>query len=161
MTMIMTIVPPVGPPIPVIVGKAIQTNPEENFDVFLDKQFEKDGVYFETDDKTKIFPQNGTLVYQNGTVSEGKIYYGAVDSRNQRKMLHLEDILKEPQLSLDNLKKMNGERKAKRVQKRSLLNDVAKDYTDIIANYFQNPQNCTKKLNCINEHQQNCQAINC
>ena len=63
MTMIVTVVPPVGPPTPMIVGRAIQTSQNEGFDVYLDEKLDKEGVYFETEDLTMIFP-NGTIVYQ-------------------------------------------------------------------------------------------------
>ncbi len=81
--MIITIVPPVGPPIPVLVGRALIQNGTETksrsaqdssagdfndrkeavVDVYLDEQFDKDGVYLELDDMTKVFP-NGTLIYR-------------------------------------------------------------------------------------------------
>ena len=63
MTMIITIVPPVGPPIPVLVGRAIQDEPQNPFEIFLDESMDKEGVYFETEDSSKIFP-NGTIVYK-------------------------------------------------------------------------------------------------
>ena len=63
MTMIVTVVPPVGPPTPMIVGRAIQTAQNEGFDVYLDDKLDKEGVYFENEDLTMIFP-NGTIVYQ-------------------------------------------------------------------------------------------------
>ena len=40
-TMIMTIVPPIGPPIPILVGRAIRSLPNSTFDVFLKPEFEK------------------------------------------------------------------------------------------------------------------------
>ena len=61
MTMIITIVPPVGPPVPVLVGKAIQNAPNATFDVYLDDKFDRDDVYFETEDSSMIFP-NGTII---------------------------------------------------------------------------------------------------
>ena len=63
MTMIITIVPPVGPPIPVLVGRALQQSPNSTFEVYLNEQFDKDGAYFELEDSTMVFP-NGTLIYR-------------------------------------------------------------------------------------------------
>ena len=63
MTMIITVVPPVGPPIPTIVGKAIKINQDQDYQVYLDEKLDRDGVYFETEDLTMIFP-NGTIIYQ-------------------------------------------------------------------------------------------------
>ena len=40
-TMIITIVPPIGPPIPILVGRAIRSLPNSTFDVFLKPEFEK------------------------------------------------------------------------------------------------------------------------
>ena len=40
-TMIITIVPPIGPPIPILVGRAIQSLPNSTLDVFLKPEFEK------------------------------------------------------------------------------------------------------------------------
>ena len=63
MTMIITVVPPVGPPIPTIVGKAIKIDQDQDYQVYLDEKLDRDGVYFETEDLTMIFP-NGTIIYQ-------------------------------------------------------------------------------------------------
>ena len=63
MTMVITVVPPVGPPIPVIAGRAIQTSPDQDYEVYLDDIFEKDGVYFEVEDSSMVFP-NGTIIYK-------------------------------------------------------------------------------------------------
>ena len=63
MTMIITVVPPVGPPIPTIVGKAIKIDQDQGYQVYLDEKLDRDGVYFETEDLTMIFP-NGTIIYQ-------------------------------------------------------------------------------------------------
>ena len=62
-TMVITIVPPVGPPIPVLVGRAIQTSPNSTYDVYLKEEFEKENVFFELEDSTMAFP-NGTFVYR-------------------------------------------------------------------------------------------------
>ena len=40
-TMIITIVPPIGPPIPILVGRAIRSLPNSTLDVFLKPEFEK------------------------------------------------------------------------------------------------------------------------
>ena len=77
MAMVIVIVPPVGPPIPVIVGRALKDGT-----VFMDQRFKDPRVFFE-DGQTKLFP-NGTLVYQNGTFSEGDMFWGTMDPRNRR-----------------------------------------------------------------------------
>ena len=41
MTMVITIVPPVGPPVPVLVGRAIQKAPNASFEIFLNEELEK------------------------------------------------------------------------------------------------------------------------
>jgi len=74
MAMVITIVPPIGPPIPVIVGRALQDG-----NVFLDDRFKKPGVFFQDGD-TKMFP-NGTMLYANGTVKEAVVFYGVYDTR--------------------------------------------------------------------------------
>ena len=40
-TMIITIVPPIGPPIPILVGRAIRSLPNSTLDVVLKPEFEK------------------------------------------------------------------------------------------------------------------------
>lgn len=118
MTMVITIVPPVGPPIPVLVGRAIQKAPNASYEIFLNEELEKDGVYFETQESTKLFP-NGTIIYSNGTAVDGKVFFGAVDSRQQRKMHHLHDILKvkADSISLETLVHLNEQRKSKQTRK--------------------------------------------
>ena len=163
MTMIITIVPPVGPPVPVLVGKAIQDSPEDAFEVYLDEKFDRDGVYFETEDKMRLFP-NGTIIDSDGKVSQGAIHFGAVNSRDQRKMLHLEDILKIDQLNLNILRRLNEQRKARKakiVSKRSAFNSLSKDYIDILTNYFKHPINCSRKLKCLNTLGLNCRRMDC
>ena len=41
MTMIITVVPPVGPPVPTITGKAIRSSPNSKYEVYLLKSLEK------------------------------------------------------------------------------------------------------------------------
>ena len=41
MTMIITVVPPVGPPVPTITGKAIRFSPNSKYEVYLLKSLEK------------------------------------------------------------------------------------------------------------------------
>ena len=41
MTMVITVVPPVGPPIPTITGKAIRSSPNSKYEVYLLKSLEK------------------------------------------------------------------------------------------------------------------------
>ena len=75
MTMVITIVPPVGPPVPVLVGRAIQKAPNASFEIFLNEELEKDGVYFEAQESnTKLFP-NGTIIYANGTNPQLQQYH--------------------------------------------------------------------------------------
>ena len=69
--MVIAIVPPVGPPIPVLVGKAIKDNPNSTYEVYLEKDLEKENVFFELDDSTMVFP-NGTIIYQNGTKARSR-----------------------------------------------------------------------------------------
>ena len=57
------------------------------------------------------------FLIRNGTIVQGEVYFGAVDSRNQRKMHHLSEILmpqnKNMKFSLDTLRKLNRERKSR------------------------------------------------
>ena len=64
--MVITIVPPVGPPVPVLVGKAIQPRQNSTYDVYLNEGIDEEGVFFETEDETKLFP-NGTISYRYET----------------------------------------------------------------------------------------------
>ena len=41
MTMVITVVPPVGPPVPTITGKAIRFSPNSKYEVYLLKSLEK------------------------------------------------------------------------------------------------------------------------
>ena len=41
MTMVITVVPPVGPPIPTITGKAIRSSPNSKYEVYLLEGLEK------------------------------------------------------------------------------------------------------------------------
>ncbi|XP_023346288.1 hybrid signal transduction histidine kinase E [Eurytemora carolleeae] len=53
MSLVITIVPPIGPPIPVIVGRALQSG-----SVFLDKRFKRPGVFLEDQTKKGITKKN-------------------------------------------------------------------------------------------------------
>ena len=81
----------------------------------------------------------------------------------------LEDILKpqikDRELSLDTLRHMNQERKAKhqKISKRSVINKYAKDYTKIVTNIFEKPKECSDKLTCLNNGNNShfCDGIKC
>ena len=85
----------------------------------------------------------------------------------------LKDILKplssNAKISLDTLKKMNRERKSRqqksKISKRSLVNNVAKNFLEVTTNYFKNPLKCMQKLECmnmaVNSSYDTCQKIKC
>ena len=165
MTMVIAIVPPVGPPIPVLVGKAIKDNPNSTYEVYLEKDLEKENVFFELDDSTMIFP-NGTIIYQNGTKAEGTVHYGAVDSRNQKQMKFLKEVLElnsEEKLDLQKLRMLNQQRKSRQqiLRKKSLINRSAKSYFETFVNFEENPEKCLLKLNCLNSMSENCSNLLC
>ena len=143
MTMVITIVPPVGPPVPVLVGRAIQKSPNASYEIYLNEELEKDGVYFETQDATKLFP-NGTIIYTNGTSAHGTVYYGAVDSRQQRRMHYLADILKVDTMSLNTLVNLNQQRKSK--QSRKMVQRAARHFLATIDN---GEKLCPRQLDCL------------
>ena len=89
-------------------------------------------------------------------------------------MHYLKDILKPPnqndKFTLDTLKKMNIERKARQqksriISKRSIVTNAAKNYVEIVTNYFKNPVQCAQKLECmnvtVNSNYDICQKIKC
>ena len=165
MTMVIAIVPPVGPPIPVLVGKAIKDNPNASYEVYLEKDLEKENVFFELEDSTMVFP-NGTFIYQNGTKAEGTVHYGAVDSRNQKQMKFLKEVLElnsDEKLDLQTLRMLNTRRKSKQqnLRKKSLINRSAKSYFETFVNFDQNPEKCLRKLNCLNAMLDNCPNLPC
>ena len=69
-----TIVPPVGPPVVVPVGRAVKDQ-----GVVLDARFQRKDVFFQDGDTT-IFP-NGTMVYEDGSQAEAAVFWGALDPR--------------------------------------------------------------------------------
>ena len=69
-----TIVPPVGPPVVVPVGRAVKDQ-----GVVLDARFQRKDVFFQ-DGATTIFP-NGTMVYEDGSQAEAAVFWGALDPR--------------------------------------------------------------------------------
>ena len=104
---------------------------------------------------------------------QGKVYFGAVDSRNQRKMHYLSEILmpqnKDMTFSLDTLRQLNRERKSRqqkiKISKRSIIENAAKNYMEVVINYFENPEECSRKLECMNTTSntnfESCQEIKC
>ena len=71
---VITIVPPVGPPVVVPVGRAVKDQ-----GVVLDTRFQRKDVFFQ-DGATTIFP-NGTMVYEDGSQAEAAVFWGALDPR--------------------------------------------------------------------------------
>ena len=71
---VITIVPPVGPPVVVPVGRAVKDH-----GVVLDARFQRKDVFFQDGDTT-IFP-NGTMVYEDGSQAEAAVFWGALDPR--------------------------------------------------------------------------------
>ena len=148
MTMVITIVPPVGPPVPVLVGRAIKRSPNSTFDIYLNDGLEKEGVYFETEDATRLFP-NGTILYSNGTKAIGEVFYGAVDSRQTRKMKYLHEVLNmdDHEISLKTLIHLNSERKARQNRHehsmqnkvKMMINRAAKNYFEILDSKISSP----------------------
>ena len=86
--MVVVIVTPVGVPVPVIVGRALDTG-----DIVLDSRFkvrnlavpaavpipQRPGVYLESGG-ARLYP-NGTVALANGTVVEAGVYWGVMDPR--------------------------------------------------------------------------------
>ena len=97
--------------------------------------------------------------------SQGKVYYGAVDSKDQTRHQRLEDILEinPRQLSLTTLRKMNVERKSRqqKLSQKSLLNRTAKSYFDTLINFDQNPKTCARKLSCMKTLSDKCLDMKC
>lgn len=166
MTMVITIVPPVGPPVPVLVGRAIQKAPNASFEIFLNEELEKDGVYFEAQESnTKLFP-NGTIIYANGTKVDGQVFYGAVDSRHQRKMHHLHDILKvkADSMSLQTLVHLNKQRKSKQKSRKILTRRAARNFFKATTIAQKSSQLCQiARLQCLLDTlgQDSCPLIPC
>ena len=56
MTMVITVVPPVGPPIPTITGKAIRSSPNSKYEVYLLEGLEKGNrLHTQTHNQSEIF----------------------------------------------------------------------------------------------------------
>ena len=56
MTMVITVVPPVGPPIPTITGKAIRSSPNSKYEVYLLRGLEKGNrLHTQTHNQSEIF----------------------------------------------------------------------------------------------------------
>ena len=79
-------------------------------------------MFFE-DGQTRLFP-NGTVVYQNGTSSEGVVFWGAMDPRNPRSITSLKTYLMDTirdddevdldlMMTLDNQRLARGDREGK------------------------------------------------
>ena len=92
-------------------------------------------------------------------------------------MHHLHDILvpntksaQDQFLTLNLLRQMNTERKSrqqgKQLSKRSVMNNAAKDYIEILTNYSEKPMTCMHKLTCMNKEyssvaMEKCSQIKC
>jgi hypothetical protein len=116
-------------------------------------------------------------IFRNGTTVEGKVYFGAVDSRNQRKMLDLKTVLMttaaeeekkiqtSPDMSIDILRQMNQERKARHQRtKRAVLNQKSANLFNLFVNHDLKNQVCSlHKLKCLTteENSSNCQSMLC
>ena len=55
--------PPVGPPVPVVVGRVLRPPGQQDMEVFLDPRFEKEEeVFLEDGDSDRRMFLNGTIV---------------------------------------------------------------------------------------------------
>ena len=86
-----------------------------------------------------------------------------MDSNNQTKMLHLKDVLKMKELSLNSLRKMNRERKSRQQKssQKTFLNRAAKNYFETFINFEKNPEKCARKLYCMKSMSNHCFNLQC
>ncbi len=87
---------------------------------------------------------------------EGKVYYGAVDSNNQEKMLDLQKLLKSPEkLSLETLRRLNRDRKARksalsaRKSRQIMLENASQKYMDILSLTKFHKNRCYSTMKCL------------
>jgi len=119
MSTVITIVPPVGPPVVVPVGRAVKDK-----GIFLDSRFKKSDVYFE-DGASKIFP-NGTIIYDDGSQIEASVFFGAIDPNNPQSIISLKAVLgdqveSEEEMSLELLQKLDDKRRRSLASSNKLL----------------------------------------